>query len=107
MSIVSDVTRSAGDNSTVALDDVEPIVVFLRQMKAQQDYFAKRRKEAEVEIKERLGDAETGTIAGRPVVTYRTTERIAVSHKLLVQQYPAIALECQDINEVRTFKLLD
>lgn len=95
------------DGSMVALDDLAPIVEFLRQMKAQQEFFAKRRKEAETEIKEKLGEAEVGTIGGRPVVTYKMSDRIAVSHKDLVRRFPEIALECQDIKPVRTFRLVD
>jgi predicted phage-related endonuclease len=90
-----------------ALDDLAAKVALLRQTNQKIAKYAKVQAELQHAIKARLGDMEVGTIAGRPVVTWKRTLRVAVSQKLLKQRYPEIASEVCDITEVRTFKVLD
>lgn len=58
-------------------------------------------------IKTRMGTAEIGTVNGEPVVSYMQTERIILRDKLIREQHPEVARECEDIIPVRTFRLLD
>lgn len=93
--------------TTLALDDHDHMVDLLRDVQARLDLYGEMRKKVQNYLKDVLGTAEVGTLAGRPVVTWKSTMRIAVSQKLLKQRHPAIARECEDIIPVRTFKLLD
>lgn len=93
--------------SAVELDELSAVLTYLREVTERHRHYAELRRKTEAMVKAALGDAEVGTVDGEPVVTYKSTERIAVSHRLLVQRYPAIARECEDITSVRTFRLLD
>ncbi|WNV86596.1 hypothetical protein [Umezawaea sp. Da 62-37] len=103
----SDPTDEDTSGTTLALDDHDHMVILLRDVQARLDLYGKMRKDVQNYLKDVLGDAEVGTLAGRPAVTWKSTLRIAVSQKLLKQRYPAIARECEDITSVHTFKLLD
>jgi hypothetical protein len=98
---------SPAEKGSVELTGMGHVVAALRECKDQLAHFTKLRRDLESMIKVRLGGAEVGTLADVPVVTHRTTLRISVSQRELKARYPAIALECQDITEVTTFKLLD
>jgi predicted phage-related endonuclease len=95
------------DKGSVELAGMSHVIAALRECKDQLAHFTKLRRDLESMIKVRLAGAEIGTLADVPVVTYRTTLRVSVSQRELKSRYPAIALECQDITEVTTFKLLD
>ncbi|MGH3762948.1 hypothetical protein [Actinophytocola sp.] len=83
----------------------EPLEL-LRQIDQQIEKLGLARRELRDSIKKRLADAEVGTVAGRPVVTWKIAKRVAVSHRLLVERYPEILPEVQDITTVRTFRAL-
>lgn len=91
----------------IALDELAEHVEMLRQVARKIDGLTELRGELQRKIKHKLGDAETGTIAGRAVVTWKRTLRVAVSQKLLKKLYPEVVAEVSDITEVRTFKVLD
>jgi predicted phage-related endonuclease len=95
------------ESDTVALDEVAPIVDLLRQVKAKQDKLSAVRTSLERALKDVMGRAQVGTLAGRPAVTWKTSLRITVVQSQLKERYPQVALDCQDITEVRTFKVLD
>lgn len=92
---------------TAALDDLAAKLALLRQTGEKIAKYTKLQADLQRAIKARLGDAEVGTIAGRPVVTWKRTLRVAVSQKLLKEHYPEVVSEVSDIREVRTFKVLD
>lgn len=96
----------AGLAGPVALDDMTEPLELLRQIDQQIEKLGLARRELRDSIKKRLADAEVGTVSGRPVVTWKVAKRVAVSHRLLVERYPEILPEVQDITTVRTFRLL-
>lgn len=99
--------NSSEPATVVALDDFAEQLRLLRQTNEQLVALGKLQTTIQRKIKSVLGDAETGTLAGQPAVTWKRTLRVAVSQKLLKQQYPEIVGEISDITEVRTFKVLD
>jgi predicted phage-related endonuclease len=91
----------------VALDELAEHVDMLRQLTRKIEGLTELRAELQRKIKHKLGDAEIGTLRGRPAVTWKRTLRVAVSQKLVKRLYPEIVGEVCDITEVRTFKVLD
>lgn len=96
----------AGLAGPVALDDMTEPLELLRQIDQQIEKLGLARRELRDSIKKRLADAEVGTVAGRPAVTWKVAKRVGVSHRLLVERYPEILPEVQDITTVRTFRVL-
>lgn len=82
--------------ASVELDDLAPHIELLRTV---EDQLAR--------LKNRLGENETGTVNGVPVVTYRSTLRITLSQRLVKELHPEVARQCGEITEVRTFLLVD
>lgn len=97
----------AEPEGAVALDALAEHVELLRQVARKIDGLMELRTQLQRKIKVKLGDAEIGTIAGHPAVTWKRTLRVAVSQKLLKALYPEIVGEVSDITEVRSFKVLD
>jgi predicted phage-related endonuclease len=93
-------------SDAAALDDMTEIVARLRRTNDKIAGLTKLQADLQRTIKARLGEVEIGTIAGRPVVTWKRTLRVAVSQKLLKERYPQIVRNVSDITEVRTFKVL-
>jgi predicted phage-related endonuclease len=99
--------HSEPTTDVVALDTLAEELRLLRQITAQLAALGKLQTTIQRKIKSALGNAETGTFAGQPVVTWKRTLRVGVSQKLLKQRYPRIVADVLDITEVRTFKVLD
>jgi predicted phage-related endonuclease len=91
----------------IPVDELSEHIELLRQVARKIEGLTSLRTELQSKIKNKLGDAETGTVAGRPVVTWKRTLRVAVSQKLLKERFPEIVSDVSDITEVRTFKVLD
>jgi hypothetical protein len=71
------------------------------------EQWTKIRTKARAEIEKALGDAETGTVRGTPVVNWRRGKRTALNQKLLGELYPDVKAECMDTTETRTFTLVE
>lgn len=95
------------DGGAVELDEMVSVLSYLREVIERQKHYTKLRENAEAMVKSAMGDAEIGTVAGESVVTYKSTKRISVSHKDLVEHFPEVAMVCQRTSTVRTFRLVD
>ncbi|XVV05359.1 hypothetical protein ACQPW3_08185 [Actinosynnema sp. CA-248983] len=91
----------------IAVDDLAAQIDLLRWVEDQLDGLKRFRADVQRTIKLRLGDAEVGTVNGVPVVSYRKALRITLSPRRVRELNPALARECEEITEVRTFLLLD
>ncbi|CRK55461.1 hypothetical protein [Alloactinosynnema sp. L-07] len=100
-------TDATSTSDAVALDAIAEQIALLRKTGEKIAKFTKIQSELQRAVKARLGAVEVGTIDGRPVVTWKTTLRVAVSQKILKERYPDLVGEVSDITEVRTFKVLD
>ncbi|SDC25038.1 hypothetical protein [Actinokineospora iranica] len=101
------VPADEGGAASAALDHLAPVLACLRETVVKQRQLAELRRTFETVVKAALGDAEIGVIDGKPVLTYKKTARVGVSHKLLVARFPDVVKECEDVTEVRTLRLLD
>lgn len=99
-----EVPRPAG---AVEIDDLTEPLRLLRQANRQLERWGSVRRELQDMIKGRLQDAEVGTVAGRPVVTWRGTWRSTVSQRLLKERHPDAAVDVTEEKWVRTFLVLD
>lgn len=59
------------------------------------------------EIEAALGENETGTYKGKPVVLYKHGKRTALDQKLLAELYPDVKAECMATTATRTMTLVD
>jgi hypothetical protein len=106
---LSDATANAAavdEPKTVELDGLDHVWQALLAAKAQAARFAQLRDDLQKIVQARMGDAEIGLLNGLPVASYKKSLRIFVSQQLVKDLHPAVALECQDITEVRTFRVL-
>jgi predicted phage-related endonuclease len=103
----STLLASMPDESAVPLDHMASDYYWMRGLLSGKARFISEISVLEAQIKAELGDAEFGTIAGQPVVSYRRALRIGVSQQMLKAQFPAIVPLVQDITEVRTFRMLN
>jgi predicted phage-related endonuclease len=90
----------------VELDELADAIAALRKVRSQIEKLDKVKSKHERAIKEALGDATSGTVAGEKVVTWARTERKTVSVELLREKYPEVADNCVKIVQVRTFQLV-
>jgi hypothetical protein len=91
---------------TIELDELEDVWQAYLKAKAQAARFTQLRDDLQKIVQTRMGDAEFGLLNGVPVASYKKSLRIFVSQQLVKQHHPDVALECQDITEVRTFRVL-
>lgn len=91
----------------VEIDDLAEPLRLLRQANRQMERWGSVRRELQDMIKNRLGNSEVGTMAGRPVVTWRGTWRSSVSQRLLKERHPGAVVDVTEQKWVRTFLLLD
>jgi hypothetical protein len=99
-----DIPRPRG---AVEIDDLVEPLRLLRQAVRQLERWGSVRQELQDMIKNRLGDSEVGTVAGRPAVTWRGTWRSTMSQRLLKERHPDAAVDVTEEKWVRTFLLLD
>lgn len=102
----SDTATVEGAAESVALDEFAEYVEMLRQVQRNLDHWGKLRVELQNKIKDELGDAEVGTLRGRPVVSWKRTLRVSLSQKLIKTLHPEVIGDCEEITEVRSFRLL-
>ena len=62
---------------------------------------------ARAEIEKALGEAETGTVYGIPVVTYKHVKSNRLNQELLKTLHPDVHAECMEISESRRFVLVE
>jgi predicted phage-related endonuclease len=92
----------------VALDrGAQTALTNLKRLKAERADIDARIKAFETRLKTALGDSETGTIKGKVVVTWKRAIRTSLSATMVAKKYPEVAAECRDMQEIRTFKLIE
>lgn len=86
--------REAVTGIVVPLDDLEPIVAELADLRAERKRLDTRVRTAENQIKAALGPAEAGTLGDHEAITWHSTtmrrvdlEALALEHPDLVEQY--------------------
>ncbi|MGI8310700.1 hypothetical protein [Saccharopolyspora hattusasensis] len=99
-------TPAEPDGESVAVDALAEYVSLLRQVQSKIENLSRMRSDLQDKIKNALGDAEIGTVAGRPVVSWKRTLRVALSQRLVKALHPEVIPECEEITEVRSFRLL-
>lgn len=92
---------------SIALDDLSHDIELLRIVEDELARLNSLKSTLRGMLKNRLGDVETGTVNGLPVLTWKLTYRVALIPKLVKQLHPEIVHDCEDILPVRTFLLLD
>jgi hypothetical protein len=98
--IVSELDKS------VALDEIKHVWQALLQARSQAARFAQLRDSLQKIVQNHMGSADFGLIDGIPVASYKRSVRIFVSQQLVKERHPEIAADCEDITEVRTFRVL-
>lgn len=93
-------------STPVDLTDLTGHIQTLQDIKAKQAELTELREQLEQTIKDRLGDAEIGTVDGITVVTWKHTKRTALSQRLLKKLHPKVAAECMETNEIRRFDVI-
>ena len=91
---------------SVSLDALAAELVLLRQVEAQRAKLAALRTSLHNKIKAALGEVETGTVAGVPVVSHKLVCSISLDQSRLKREHPEIVEACLDITESRRFVLL-
>ena len=99
-------TSASHGSKTVELDELDQVWQAYITAKAQAARFVQLRDDLQQIVQKRMGDAEIGLIDGLPVASYKKSLRIFISQQLVKERHPAVALDCQDITEVRTFRVL-
>lgn len=92
--------------------DLEPVRAWLerwlwaRERKAELEAIE---KEARGQIEQHLGDAETGVLDGRPVITWKWSvpKNGRVDVRMLREQFPDVAAVCTTKNPARTFRRVE
>lgn len=90
---------------TVAIDTLKAQLAILNHVREKKAELAEMEAAARAAIETALGDAEIGTIDGRPAVSYKYVRRQSVDQKLLKQKYPEIAEQCLTVTESRRFTI--
>lgn len=93
-------------SSEVDLASVKPVWEAMLAAKADEARAAQVAKDMRAIIEDRLGDNEYGTLDGRRVVSYKHSERIILSEKVVRERHPDVARECEDIIPIRSFRIL-
>jgi hypothetical protein len=84
------------------LDEIATVVDNWRAARAKEAEWKRAKEELAAAILAVLGDAELGTIAGRPVVSYKRIKKTALSQKLLQRLHPDVFAECVETTESNT-----
>ncbi|MBP2320461.1 hypothetical protein JOF56_000846 [Kibdelosporangium banguiense] len=90
----------------VDLTSLKPVWDALLAARAEEARAAQVAKNMRAIIEDWLGDNEYGTLDGRRVVSYKSSERIILSEKLVRERHPDVARECEDIIPIRSFRVL-
>lgn len=93
--------------SSVDLDKLRAQVELLRFVKSRKAELKVIEDNARAAVEEALGDADTGTLDGEPVVAWRFYKRRALDQKALKASFKDVYEACLRATEVRRFDLLD
>lgn len=99
-------TTQTTSGGPVKLDRIAGQIQTLQQIREKQRELKEITEQLEQAIKDRLGEAEAGTVGGLTVVRWKHIKRRALSQKLLRELHPAVAEECMELQEVRRFEVL-
>jgi putative phage-type endonuclease len=91
--------------TTIAVDELEPTLQRLREIRAEIKLLEATGAELENQIKAAMGRNETATIGGEPVVTWRARTTKRVDLDLLRTEYPDEATDCTVETTTRVFLL--
>ena len=93
---------AAASDSTKPLDEIATVVANWQAARAKEAEWKRAKEELAAVIVTMLGDAELGTVNGRPVVSYRRIKKTALSQQLLQQLHPDVYAECLQITETNS-----
>ena len=88
----------------VAIDGLKAQLALLQHCKEKRAELAEIEASAKAAIQAALGDAEAGTIDGRPVVTWKFVKRRSIDQQLLKQLHPEVAEQVTTVSESRRFE---
>lgn len=97
-------TRTKTDQP-VKLDDIAGQLAALTLIKAKQAELKEAREEIEQAIKDRLGEAEQGAVAGVVVATYKHIKRTALDQAALKAEQPNVHAEYMVTTEHRRLEV--
>ena len=94
-------------DKTVKLDKIDEMAGTLSRRDALSEQIKSlqgTRDDLDATIMAALGDAEVGTIGGKPVVTWKGSERHTLDQKAFKAAHPALAAEFERTTQVRTLR---
>ena len=89
------------------LDELRAQVELLRWCKEKKAEIKEVETAARAAVEAALGDDDTGTMDGHPVITWKFHKRTALDQGFLKQAYPDLYETCKRTTEVRRFEVLD
>lgn len=89
------------------LDRLRWAVEILQNVKHQKAALKELEEQARDAVQEAMGDADSGTLDGREVITWKAHKRTALDQKLLKSAYPDVFDLCRTTTEVRRFEVAD
>jgi predicted phage-related endonuclease len=93
-------------NKTVELgDELTKLIVERASAKANIERYEEVVRQCEARIMELMGDAETATVNGTKMVTWKQQNRTSVDSKALSQKYPQLAEEFEKRSTFRVLKI--
>ena len=89
---------------TVGLDDMVDQLVRRSELKGLLKGAEAELDRIENEIRAALGDAEVGTVAGLPTLTYRTAERRVIKEAAVREAAPWLAAQLETVTRFRVLR---
>jgi len=87
------------DTDQKELDELAGVIANWRAAKTKAAEWKTAADELSAVIVTALGDAEIGTVDGKPIVSYKRFKKTALSQKLLKQLHPDVFAECTETTE--------
>lgn len=89
------------------LEAVRQHIEILRWCKQRRAEITELENQAKDIVQAALGDDDTGTLDGKPVIAWKTHKRTALDQKHLKASFGDVFAECQTTSEVRRFEVLE
>lgn len=86
-------------DNTTPLDTIAAVVDNWRAARTKEAEWKKAKEELAAVILAALGDAETGTIDGQPILSHKRIKKTGLSQTLLKQLHPDVFAECLETKE--------
>lgn len=89
-----------------ALDDLADSVAVLKACQDRISQLKEVMKEHRALIEEKMGDQETGTVDGKPVITWKTYKQTRLNQKYLALNFAGVFDVCKETTETRRMEIL-